>query len=76
MIRLQRAPSLATLLAPLLVACIPAQAPQGPSYCYDEALLKVRYATCVKHAATRAESDACADDVDAACGWAPTRGKR
>lgn len=58
------------------MGCAPAHAPQGPAYCYDETLLKVRYATCVKHAATRSESDACADDVDAACGWAPTRGAR
>lgn len=61
------------LLLSGLVGCTPARA---PSYCYDEALLKARYATCVTRATSRAESDACADDADAACGWAPSRGKR
>lgn len=65
------------LLATLLVACLPqAQEPKLPAYCYDENLLKARYATCVKHAETRAESDTCADNVDASCGFTVTRSKR
>lgn len=57
----------------LLFGCTPARA---PAYCYDEALLKARYATCVAHATTRAESDACADAVDVTCGWPASRGER
>lgn len=59
----------------LLSGCT-SRGPTFPAYCYDEPLLKTRYATCVKHATSRAESDACADDVDAACGWPAARGKR
>lgn len=65
------------ILVTLLVACIPRSTePKLPAYCYDENLLKAKYATCVKHAETRAESDACADGVDATCGFTVTRSKR
>lgn len=64
------------LLVMLAVACLPqSKEPQLPSYCYDENLLKAKYATCVKNAETRSESDSCADHVDATCGFTVTRTK-
>lgn len=61
--------TLAYASASTMFACGPKTDSKLPGYCYDESQLKARYASCVAGAETRAESDLCANQVNATCGF-------